>query len=720
MRTRTTTPTLPRTLAAALLAAALACLVSLPAAAQQTAGGTTISNTATATYEDPGGTPYETSSNTVVVTVANVSGLAVTPDDASGGGASGTVVAGEANGVMTFVVSNTGNFADTVSFKGGGASFTVGGAITAANVTAAFFDANSNNVFDAGDTDLWSGPDMTTASVPAGESRNVIVRFTVPAGATGTVDIQLGDAGGASPFDNQALSASAADVANTTAGVNGRSEARGSRSLSVLSDARIQTYLTAPAGPINPGGDVNYVVHTCNVSASQAASATTLTNVSNGSNSGVFEILPIPAQTALKAGQTFPAGTLYSTSALTDDPVTTAQWDGNAPANLANVRRIALNRGASLAGGACTSDVTVLVVIDANADADLPVLGIADSFANNTFGARITDQSADNVSGFGNGRADLSPAGSNPDGSNLSQPGNLDGDGVLLLTLIAKVGSVFNGPNGAPRATGTAGNTNNDFTNRSVNTGIAGVAPGGSTTAAGASTFTNTVENPGNADDVFTLSVVNFASLPAGTSLVITTANGSVTVDGANPSGSVTINVARGATANYTVQFNLPSGQTVLTGYEAVIRATSTNTPSATNDTIDRLYTGFLRLVKSVTVDNATGVGGATDAVPGAHLVYAIQYENVSLAQGTGSGSVTLTASNVVISEKGDEGSNNWATHTTQVVGGGQDPTDSTTGVITDGNSGLGVTAATNWLKDTIPSVAPGASGTFTFRRRIN
>lgn len=220
------------------------------------------------------------------------------------------------------------------------------------------------------------------------------------------------------------------------------------------------------------------------------------------------------------------------------------------------------------------------------------------------------------------------------------------------------------------------------------------------------------VEPPG-----YTLTVANFASLPAGSSLLITTPSGSVTVNGANPSGSVTVSVARGASVNYTVAFSLASGRTVLTGYSAVIRATSANSPASSNDTIDRLYTGFLRLVKTVTVDNQTGVGGATDAVPGADLVYQIAYENVS--SGGGVGSVTLTATNIVISEDGDAGTNNWAANTTQVVGA-SGPADSTTGVITDGDTTGAVTATTTFLKDSIPSLAPGASGTFTFRRRVN
>ncbi|HZI19566.1 MAG TPA: hypothetical protein VEY09_13325 [Pyrinomonadaceae bacterium] len=715
MKRPTFHPHFRRKLAGILVGLALGCLGHAPAHAQ-TAGGTVIENQASASYGDGGGNTYETISNKVTVTVANVAGLTITPDDTAGSGASGNVVAGNPTASVTLAVSNSGNFANTVTFKAGGASLIVSGAITSANLTAAFFDANSNGVFDAGDTDILSnGSDVASASIPAGQSRNVVVRFSVPAAASGQINIQLGDAATGGPtFDSQPVAASAADVVATTAGVNGQVEARGLASLSVLTDVAIQTTLSGPAGPINPGNDINYLMNTCNVSSTQVASATTLTNAPGGANSGVFEIFPIPNQTSLKAGQAFPAGTLYSVSPLTDNPVTAAVWTSAAPADLTTVRRVAFNRGASLAAGnTCTSNQAVVVTINLSANANLPVLAIVDSFVNNTFGVRITDQSGDTVSNSGNGRADLSPASSTLDGTNLSPPGNVDGDGVLLLTLIARLGSVFNGPNGAPQAVGP-NHTNDDYTNRSVTVGIAGVAPGGNTTAAGSSLFQNTVENTGNADDVYTLTVTNFASLPAGTTLVITTPNGAVTVD--DPSDSVTINVARGATANYTVQFNLPAGQTVLTGYAATIRATSGNTPAQSNDTIDRLYTGFLLLQKSVSIDNTTGVGGATDAVPGADIVYSITYENVS-SGGGGAGNVQLTATNIAIREDGGAAPNNWASNTTQVTS----PMPSATGgTVVDNATNLPVTAGTTFLRADIPSLAPAATGTFTFRRRIN
>lgn len=51
-----------------------------PVLADGTTAGTTISNTATATYEDPNvpNTPINSTSNTVTVTVAEVAGITVT------------------------------------------------------------------------------------------------------------------------------------------------------------------------------------------------------------------------------------------------------------------------------------------------------------------------------------------------------------------------------------------------------------------------------------------------------------------------------------------------------------------------------------------------------------------------------------------------------------------------------------------------------------------
>ena len=94
-----------------LLVAALIVLAFFGRAAAQTPGGTVISNQASATYSD-GTNSYATVSNTVTVTVSNVSGITITPD----AGSNPTVVAGQTGVLYDFTVSNTGNFTDQVRF----------------------------------------------------------------------------------------------------------------------------------------------------------------------------------------------------------------------------------------------------------------------------------------------------------------------------------------------------------------------------------------------------------------------------------------------------------------------------------------------------------------------------------------------------------------------------------------------------------------------------
>jgi hypothetical protein len=161
------------------------------------------------------------------------------------------------------------------------------------------------------------------------------------------------------------------------------------------------------------------------------------------------------------------------------------------------------------------------------------------------------------------------------------------------------------------------------------------------------------------------------------------------------------------------------AAQAILNGFATIIQAASGNTPASTNQTIDRLYTGFVRLDKSVTVVDASDNPSAT--IPGAIIVYQITYTNVMTVPPVGSNSSALTATSLVITEDGvpsPSNTNNWATFTTQVTSPA--PVVSTAGgTVTDG-AGNPVTSITNVLKGNVPSLAPGETGTFRFRRLIN
>jgi hypothetical protein len=281
-------------------------------------------------------------------------------------------------------------------------------------------------------------------------------------------------------------------------------------------------------------------------------------------------------------------------------------------------------------------------------------------------------------------------------------PVGITGKGATVIDDIPlNSGDVLIGPCGVPGAVGPTG-LNDDFTNRSLNTGIGNVAPGGVTNAPGSVIFRNTVQNTGGADDVFLMSA---PSAPAGFAIEISTDQGEhyVTLDG--PNSSVALTVGYRAATVVLVRITAPAGLELLTGFDTVIRATSTATATAANDTIDRVYTGFIRLDKSATVLNAAS--GATLANPGAEIEFAVTYSNVSSA--TGVGNDLLTAHNLVISENGNSASNNWGDTTDHIVGA----SDTRGGMI------IGDQDGSKSLTNIVSRLEAGQSGVFRFKRRV-
>src|SRR5258706_15811393 len=345
-----------------LIALAIACALTTSAAAQ-TPGGTAITNQASASYSD-GTNTYNTVSNTVTVTVSNVSGLAITPD----AGSNPTVVAGQTAVLYNFTVTNTGNFTDQVRFLASGASVRLVGP---GSVTRAVIDVDNSGTINAGDTDIkTNGADVLSANMLQNGVIHVLVEASVNAGATAgqSVQILLGDAATGSPsFDNQAPNSSANEVRTVSASsVNGLREARGDISATVVNDTLLQLTLTAPAGPVNLGSDITYGWQACNTGLRDATGVTL-----NGSTQ-VYMIAPIPARTVLKSGQSFPSGTLYTTTALSTDPLS-ATWSSTAPSTLSNTTRVAFPVGATLTAGTSSSSVNMIVTVNTGIDASVKI-----------------------------------------------------------------------------------------------------------------------------------------------------------------------------------------------------------------------------------------------------------------------------------------------------------------------------------------------------------
>lgn len=382
--------------------------------------------------------------------------------------------------------------------------------------------------------------------------------------------------------------------------------------------------------------------------------------------------------------------------------------------------------------------------------------------------------------------------GNNGIGTDLNNNNSGTGPGgeANIVTLTAAGGiSVLNGPKDAPDA--VAENDNNkDFTNKSSLV-PASTVPGTLIDPDGVS-FTNTFKNTGAGSSnvsliptppttpgdlpVNTLVTISYGSLSAtyrydGTNFVFQSGQGQVNNQNISATNPIRVDgVTANATANYGVEVNLPSGTPLSTdinrGFPVPITAYIDDaTPGfqgtePRNITIDRVYTGFLKMVKLSRVlqgtgpavgtgqDNFDSTPGVNDQVPdvprtpapGNIIEYQISYKNISEPQ-SGTGNIVLNAGKVVITEDGTtwDGTkgNNWALDndnnsvidTSHIVGSAKDsgaatitffsgkPATTSTGDQTGTTVNNDVTKYVDTVTDT---VTPGQERTFTFQRKVN
>ena len=285
----------------------------------------------------------------------------------------------------------------------------------------------------------------------------------------------------------------------------------------------------------------------------------------------------------------------------------------------------------------------------------------------------------------------------------------------LLLTLVLaattnararttqqNIAGVLLGPCGSPAAVGPTG-TNDDFTNRSI--GFDVVTAAGSLTATSASAvFKNTLKNIGTADDAF---VITAPLVPQGFQVEVSTDHGDSYRPIDQSTNSMTVAVAYRAAVVILVRITAPGGLPGLKPFEIIVRGTSTSSPSVANETIDRIYTGFIRLDNNHLIVNRTGVGGTNDAVPGAEVEFIVTYSNISTANGVDCS--LLTAYNIVINANGRTPPNNWGESTDHVVGA----RDNRGGYI------VGDGPNSQSLSDIVMRLEAGQSGIFRFKRVI-
>ena len=126
-----------------------------PVLAEGTAGGTSINNTATSTYEDPNnpGTTINATSNTVTVTVAKVAGVTVTGSGVTDKTNPGGQVKDGDQLYYTYTVTNVGNNPGKFRVPN---LVTVTGPGTAGTVQINYDDSNPNGWTDISGSEVMS------------------------------------------------------------------------------------------------------------------------------------------------------------------------------------------------------------------------------------------------------------------------------------------------------------------------------------------------------------------------------------------------------------------------------------------------------------------------------------------------------------------------------------------------------------------------------------
>lgn len=819
-----------------------------PALAEGTKAGQTISNTATATYNDPNnpGTTLNTTSNPVVVTVAEVAGITISNVGVVDSTPADNIKIGDTL-TYTFAIKNVGN--DPTRFRIPNLATTTG-PVVAGNLSYST-DGGKNYAVISGD--------IITSSIPVGGTVLVQVPVTVQAGANANdpITVELGE----TPNNNQNVArinnggdvytvdnSDPSTVVDEIAGVpiNGTREASNTQTSTVGSNINNLALATLlKTATYDPGADTTIITDdriTYNLSLRVEGSDVTGLGITpkaltgyvmtvtglNSGNPGNYILVSdvIPAGTVLSAAPTAPTGwtAVYSTAPVAGVKPTdaSAAWTTTAPA-FTTVTRVGFVRDTTatsdISAGTTVTGFAIPLAIPAGTTATTLTINNIAQLVGQTPGAGelpVYDESGDqNPSNYSGTVGNMTPGAASTNGilptnaaavlaniidgvanpasqgidTNNDNTGTGPGgeDNQLTITTTTPVAGVLNGPLNAAGATGPDGTTNTDFTNKSSL--IPAETNPGSTIDPAPVPFTNTVQNTSGALNAVTLAPTvpaNRLDLPTGTKVTITRGSDSAVYTYAQAgSGSFTIapggtlisipNVATGATVNYGVEVDLPTGTKLSTdtlpdytgdtewGYPVPITATI---GTATNITIDRVYTGFLQLLKFSKIlkgtgpdvigtqgnfnstpayTNTTTVPGividpdpaaadeARTPSPGNIIQYEIRYKNISTSQGTGTGNVILQAQNVVITEQGDlsttpgDGKNNWAKDndndgiidTSNVIG----TATAITTTFTPNGDISGATPATDvtkYVNSPTTSIAPQTSGTFTFQRKLN
>lgn len=691
------------------------------ALAEGTPAGTQIRNQATGTFEDPNnpGIPIQVNSNEVVVTVAEVAGIAVQANGVNEADGNSNIEVGDLL-YFQYQVTNVGN--DPTRFR----------IPNSANVSGpGNISGNLQISTDGGST--WTdvtGDNFLTGSIAADQS--ILVRVPVVVDNTATlgdeIAVQLGNTPGdaqnqpRSPNNTDVYTADNPDGAERTSGapVNGVREASATERITVSDVPEALALLTKThVDPV----ETNNVADPSDDVITYQLGLEVLASIPPGSSGLVPDDLVAATGTNITVDGTLlerilvsdaiPQGTRLENSSwqapdgwqvvFTNTPTSTnalqAEWNTDIAAvgGAANVTRIGfifdgtITKGTKSPGfqfGVRTTGITSTTIV--------PSVAQLFGGTNGNPNRLVYDESGDNNPNNFNDDGTPGPVDENGNPIVGSGVPNLETDGqdagnnnsgtgpggeANVVTITAPSDGIFNGPQGAPNAIGPL-NTNNDFSNT---VSVASIPASGSPPPA---TFTNTVENT-TGEPILLLPTApeDPNSLPAGTTVTITYGGREVTyvydpIAGFTSSDPPISIPGTETTADYAVTIQLPSTER-LQAYPVPIAAfvdrDGDGQPSPgepANTTINRIYTGFVEVTKESRLLQGSGpavlegqeIFSTDTKTPGSGNIveYRFTYTNISLAGGPGNR--TLSAENFTIVEDGttydavnNPSGNNWA-----------------------------------------------------------
>ncbi|MEH1970970.1 beta strand repeat-containing protein [Nostoc sp.] len=482
--------------ATALLTGSLFQFVA-PVLADGTTAGTSISNTATATYEDPNspGTTINATSNTVVVTVAEVAGITVSASgvtDATSSPTNTTVQVGDLL-IYTYTLTNVGN--DPTQFRIPNLATTTGPGTVSGTLPNGGTANNLQYSIDGGQT--WqniTSTEVFTPSVSPGGTVLVRVPVTVQAGAqtNDIITVTLGNTPGNA--QNQLRTPDGGDVYTVDnadggavgevngAPVNGTREASATEQIKVgltVKTYALATILKTRSGYNNAGTtaitddkltyDLSLRVESNDPTGqgiTPAALTGTSINVNGAAGNYILVSDAIPAGTDLAVAPTAPPGwqTVYTTNPVTTD-ANAASWTTTAPA-LASVTRVGfINNPAtitSIAPGTTVNGFSIQLAVESTATSPLTVANIAQLFGQTpTSNFPVYDDSGDqNPSNYDGSPGSMTPpVGTDTNGDGIPDtlpPANVD-DGYINTPATPETGTDTGNNNSG---TGTGGEAN--------------------------------------------------------------------------------------------------------------------------------------------------------------------------------------------------------------------------------------------------------------------